>query len=186
MMLPGGPTLPAPRIGSKSTVSLPLTSQLRRRAGEPLAERLPGAERSAAMVSGGGVVVGGDGGTIDASPVRVGLAEGTLEVGPCGDTLVGASVFLELAEGDVEGEEGILPGLRRLLAVSGDVGFYPSERGKSHEDQHEKGDERDSDQQREATARTECGEVGAMEGVHGAMRAVLRTGEWREEDENMN
>src|SRR5690606_13426080 len=96
------------------------------------------------------VVVGGDRAAIDADPVGVDRAGGVFQIGAGGDALVGAGVFLQLADGDVERHERVLPGLLHLLAVGGDLGFHPRERGDRDEDQHQERHQRDGDEQGEA------------------------------------
>jgi hypothetical protein len=58
-------------------------------------------------------------------------------------------VLLELSEGNVEGELGVLPGLSLFLKITGDGGFDFRVAGETDEQQHHKREQRERDEQRE-------------------------------------
>jgi hypothetical protein len=58
-------------------------------------------------------------------------------------------VFLELGEGDIEGEQSVLAGLSLFLKITGDGGFDFRVAGKPDEQQHDKRKQRERDEQRE-------------------------------------
>jgi hypothetical protein len=58
-------------------------------------------------------------------------------------------VLLELSEGNVEGELGVLAGLGLFLKITGDGSFNPRVAGKTDEEQHHKREQRERDEQRE-------------------------------------
>lgn len=58
-------------------------------------------------------------------------------------------MLLELSEGDIEGEQSVLAGLSLLLKITGDGSFNPRVAGKTDEQQHHKGEQRERDEQRE-------------------------------------
>ncbi len=67
-----------------------------------------------------------------------------------GHSLVGAGVFLQLAKRDVQRRQRVLAGLGDLLVVARHLGFHPGQAGEAHQQQHQEGEQRDRDQQREA------------------------------------
>ena len=67
---------------------------------------------------------------------------------------VGAGVFLELGHGDVQGEEGVLAGLGLALGVAGDGGLHARVGREANQQDHQKREQRDRDEQREAGAGT--------------------------------
>jgi hypothetical protein len=56
-------------------------------------------------------------------------------------------VLLELSEGNVEGELGVLAGLGLFLEVTGDGGFNPRVAGETYEQQHHEREQRERDEQ---------------------------------------
>jgi hypothetical protein len=58
-------------------------------------------------------------------------------------------VFLELGEGKVEGELGVLAGLGLFLKIAGDGSFNPRVAGETDKEQHHKREQRERDEQRE-------------------------------------
>jgi hypothetical protein len=66
------------------------------------------------------------------------------------DALVGAGVFLKLGDGDVEAEEGVLAGLGLALGVARNGRLDPRVNAEADEQDHEKREECDRNQQREA------------------------------------
>jgi hypothetical protein len=58
-------------------------------------------------------------------------------------------VLLELSEGNVEGELGVLAGLGLFLKIAGDGSFNPRVAGKPDEQQHHKREQRERDEQGE-------------------------------------
>ena len=67
---------------------------------------------------------------------------------------VGAGVFLELGQRDVQGEEGVLAGLGLALGVAGDGGLYARVGREANQQDHQKREQRDRDEQCEAGAGT--------------------------------
>ena len=58
-------------------------------------------------------------------------------------------MFLELSEGNVEGELGVLAGLRLFLKITSDGSFNSRVAGKTDEQQDYKREQRERDEQRE-------------------------------------